>query len=218
MSYLAQAVTAEVVHLAWRQMAQRHGTPPGRSIQDTGFGVLAYGKLGGLELGYGSDLDLVFVTHAQYEGYTDGAKPIEVQQFYLRLAQRILHLFTTRTVAGVLYEVDLRLRPSGQAGLLVTQLDSFIRYLRDDAWTWELQALVRARPIYGTDAVQADLQDIRCAILSRTRSSKLAGRYSCDAPKDAGTSFKRGHSLRYQARSRRDSGHRVCAQYQMLCA
>ena len=171
LSYLAQAVTAEVVHLAWRQMAQRHGTPPGRSIQDTGFGVLAYGKLGGLELGYGSDLDLVFVTHAQYEGYTDGAKPIEVQQFYLRLAQRILHLFTTRTVAGVLYEVDLRLRPSGQAGLLVTQLDSFIRYLRDDAWTWELQALVRARPIYGTDAVQADLQDIRCAILSRTREA-----------------------------------------------
>jgi len=173
LSYLAQAVTAEVVHLAWRQMEQRHGTPPGRSIHDTGFGVLAYGKLGGLELGYGSDLDLVFVTHAAYEGQTNGPKPIEVQQFYLRLAQRILHLFTTRTVAGVLYEVDLRLRPSGQAGLLVTQLDSFIRYLRDEAWTWELQALVRARPIYGTDALQADLQDIRCAILSRSRAAQL---------------------------------------------
>ncbi|MGM0525695.1 MAG: bifunctional [glutamate--ammonia ligase]-adenylyl-L-tyrosine phosphorylase/[glutamate--ammonia-ligase] adenylyltransferase [Pseudomonadota bacterium] len=169
LSYLAQAVIAEVVTMAWTQLTQKHGTPPGRSIDDTGFAVLGYGKLGGLELGYGSDLDLVFVCDADYQAQTDGPKPIEVQQFYLRLAQRILHLFTTRTVAGVLYDVDLRLRPSGQAGLLVTQVSSFVRYLREDAWTWEVQALVRARCVYGNHYLCAELEDIRQSMLSRPR-------------------------------------------------
>ena len=169
LSYLAQAVIAEVVVMAWQQLAQKHGTPPGRSASDTGFAVLAYGKLGGLELGYGSDLDLVFVCDADYSEQTDGAKPIEVQQFYLRLAQRILHLFTTRTVAGILYDVDLRLRPSGQAGLLVTQVDSFVRYLREDAWTWEMQALVRARCVYGSEHLCSQLEDIRRSMLARQR-------------------------------------------------
>jgi glutamate-ammonia-ligase adenylyltransferase len=162
-------VIAEVVVMAWQQLAQKHGTPPGRSASDTGFAVLAYGKLGGLELGYGSDLDLVFVCDADYSEQTDGAKPIEVQQFYLRLAQRILHLFTTRTVAGILYDVDLRLRPSGQAGLLVTQVDSFVRYLREDAWTWEMQALVRARCVYGSEHLCSQLEDIRRSMLARQR-------------------------------------------------
>lgn len=169
LSYLAQAVIAEVVAMAWGQLTDKHGAPPSKSLQDTGFAVLGYGKLGGLELGYGSDLDLVFICEADYQAQTDGAKPIDVQQFYLRLAQRVLHLFTTRTVAGVLYDVDLRLRPSGQAGLLVMQVDSFVRYLREDAWTWEIQALVRARCVYGSQLLCQQLEDIRQAMLARER-------------------------------------------------
>lgn len=172
LSALAEAIIAEVVALAWQHLTQKHGKPAGTSIDNTGFAVLAYGKLGGQELGYGSDLDLVFVTDANYEGQTDGQRPIEVQQFYLRLAQRILHLFTTRTVAGILYDVDLRLRPSGQAGLLVTQIRSFARYLREDAWTWELQALVRARPVFGVPALRETVMDIRRNVLSQPRDEQ----------------------------------------------
>lgn len=172
LSALAEAIIAEVVGLAWHHLTQKHGKPAGTSIDNTGFAVLGYGKLGGQELGYGSDLDLVFVTDADYQGQTDGQRPIEVQQFYLRLAQRVLHLFTTRTVAGILYDVDLRLRPSGQAGLLVTQVTSFARYLREDAWTWELQALVRARPVFGVPALRDTVMDIRESVLSQPRDEQ----------------------------------------------
>ncbi|ASG65222.1 bifunctional [glutamate--ammonia ligase]-adenylyl-L-tyrosine phosphorylase/[glutamate--ammonia-ligase] adenylyltransferase [Idiomarina piscisalsi] len=169
LSALAEAIINEVIGLAWHQLTQKHGKPEGTSVDNTGFGVMAYGKLGGEELGYGSDLDLVFVTDSNYEGLTDGNKPIEVQQFYLRLAQRVLHLFTTRTVAGVLYDVDLRLRPSGQSGLLVTRVNSYAKYLHDDAWTWELQALVRARPVYGSRGIRDTLADVRRAALMQPR-------------------------------------------------
>jgi len=172
LSALAEAIISEVVGLAWQHLTQKHGKPVGTCLDNTGFAVLGYGKLGGQELGYGSDLDLVFVTDADYQGQTDGQRPIEAQQFYLRLAQRILHLFTTRTVAGILYDVDLRLRPSGQAGLLVTQVTSFARYLRDDAWTWELQALVRARTVFGVPALRETVMDIRRSVLSQERGEQ----------------------------------------------
>jgi glutamate-ammonia-ligase adenylyltransferase len=132
--------------------------------------VIGYGKVGGLELGYGSDLDLVFL-HADTEptGQTDGARPIADDLFYVRLGQRMIHLFTARTGAGVLYEVDMRLRPSGNAGLLVSSLRAFEGYQRSDAWTWEHQALLRARPIAGDPAVAARFEAIRRAVLSRPR-------------------------------------------------
>lgn len=174
LSYLAEAIITKVVHLAWYQLVDKHGAPPNTSADNMGFAVLAYGKLGGLELGYGSDLDLVFIADSDYEGETEGTKPIEVQQFYLRLAQRILHLFTTRTIVGTLYEVDMRLRPSGKAGLLVTRLSTFATYLREDAWTWELQALVRARPVFGTAAMREKLIELRQQQLCAERdASKL---------------------------------------------
>ncbi|RUO69936.1 bifunctional [glutamate--ammonia ligase]-adenylyl-L-tyrosine phosphorylase/[glutamate--ammonia-ligase] adenylyltransferase [Pseudidiomarina salinarum] len=172
LSYLAEAMIGHVVRLAWFQLAEKHGVPPGCSVDDNGLAVMAYGKLGGLELGYGSDLDLVFLTNTPYEGETDGQKPIEIQQFYLRLAQRILHIFTTRTMIGVLYEVDMRLRPSGKSGLLVTQVDTFEQYLKEDAWTWELQALVRARPVYGNKELQQQLTTMRQQHLQRHRDQR----------------------------------------------
>ncbi|RUO40674.1 bifunctional [glutamate--ammonia ligase]-adenylyl-L-tyrosine phosphorylase/[glutamate--ammonia-ligase] adenylyltransferase [Pseudidiomarina aestuarii] len=169
LSYLAEAMISHVVRLAWYQLTEKYGAPPQRTFDDTGFAVLAYGKLGGLELGYGSDLDLVFLTDVDYEGETAGPKPIEVQQFYLRLAQRILHLFTTRTLIGTLYDVDMRLRPSGKSGLLVTQLQTFDHYLAEDAWTWEMQALVRARPVHGSPRVREQLIALRKRHLQRQR-------------------------------------------------
>jgi glutamate-ammonia-ligase adenylyltransferase len=175
LSYLAEAIIGHVVRLAWQQLTHKYGAPPGRSLEDTGLAVIAYGKLGGLELSYSSDLDLVFVTDSDYQGETDGAKPIEVQQFYLRLAQRILHLFTTRTMIGILYDVDMRLRPSGKAGLLVTRLETYEGYLQDEAWTWELQALVRARAVFGQASLREAFSTMRAQQLCRSRdANKLA--------------------------------------------
>lgn len=173
LSYLAEAMIARVVSLAWQQLVEKHGAPPGRDVTDTGFAVMAYGKLGGLELGYGSDLDLVFISDADYELATNGACPLEVQQFYLRLAQRVLHIFTTKTMIGTLYDVDLRLRPDGKSGLMVTRLSTYASYLQQDAWTWELQALVRARPVYGSVSMQQRLRAIRCELLQQQRDQQL---------------------------------------------
>lgn len=173
LSYLAEAMIGRVVALAWQQLVEKHGAPPGRDITDTGFAVMAYGKLGGLELGYGSDLDLVFISDADYNLETNGARPLEVQQFYLRLAQRVLHIFTTKTMIGTLYDVDLRLRPDGKSGLMVTRLSTYASYLQQEAWTWELQALVRARPVYGEASIQQKLRDTRCELLQRRRDDDL---------------------------------------------
>jgi len=194
LSYLAEALIADGVQLAWQQLASKHGTPPGRSIEDTGFAVMAYGKLGGLELGYGSDLDLVFISDADYSGQTDGEKPLEVQQFYLRLAQRILHIFTIRTMTGTLYEVDMRLRPSGKAGLLVSRLDSYQKYLQEEAWTWEHQALVRARPVYGPPRLREQLKSLRDEILSQPRDAAKLAQHVVEMREKM-----RGHMLRQQA-------------------
>ncbi|WP_194757224.1 bifunctional [glutamate--ammonia ligase]-adenylyl-L-tyrosine phosphorylase/[glutamate--ammonia-ligase] adenylyltransferase [Aliidiomarina indica] len=172
LTYLAEAIIEQVVLMAWRQLAEKHGTPPGRDESDTGFAVIAYGKLGGYELGYGSDLDLVFVCDDDISGQTDGERPIDVQQFYLRLAQRILHLCTTRTMGGVLYEVDLRLRPSGQSGLLVVRMGTYKEYLLTDAWTWELQALVRARYVFGAVTLLEKFNAIRRNVLRLKRDSE----------------------------------------------
>ncbi len=170
LTWLAEAITEEVVNQAWAQMSERYGVPPEVAVSgQRGFAVVAYGKLGGIELGYGSDLDLVFLHGGDPNSYTDGRKPIDSRQFYLRLAQRILHLFSTRTPSGILYEIDMRLRPSGDAGLLVSSLSAYEQYQQQEAWTWEHQALVRARPIYGDDAVVAEFARIRRDVLAKER-------------------------------------------------
>ena len=169
LTFLAEAVIEQVVAMAWQQITERHGAPPGRDLHNSGFAVIAYGKLGGLELGYGSDLDLVFVCDDIQDVQTQGPRPLEAQQFYLRLAQRVLHLFTTRTLSGVLYDVDMRLRPSGKSGLLVIQLKTYDDYLEREAWTWELQALVRARMVFGHDNLHRRFEEIRLQHLTQPR-------------------------------------------------
>ncbi|MBP8219818.1 MAG: bifunctional [glutamate--ammonia ligase]-adenylyl-L-tyrosine phosphorylase/[glutamate--ammonia-ligase] adenylyltransferase, partial [Aeromonas sp.] len=170
LTWLAEAILEEVVAQAWSQLIVRYGLPPHtRQTGERSFCVVAYGKLGGIELGYGSDLDLVFLHGGDPAGVTDGDRPIDVRQFYVRLAQRILHLFSTRTPSGILYDVDMRLRPSGDSGLLVSSLHAYEHYLNHEAWTWEHQALVRARAVVGETAIVADFNQIRQQVLSRHR-------------------------------------------------
>ena len=169
LTWLAEVIMAQVVELAWQQMVQRYGLPANASDDNKGLAVLAYGKLGGLELGYGSDLDLVFVHNCDSQGATSGERAIDSKQFYLKLVQRVLHLCTTRTNSGVLYDIDTRLRPSGNAGLLAIHIDTYGQYLLQEAWTWEHQALVRARAIYGNTALQQRFAGIRQQVLTLAR-------------------------------------------------
>lgn len=152
-------------------VTERHGMPRrARETGERGFAVIAYGKLGGIELGYTSDLDLVFL-HEEHEGdeMTDGAKPVSVRQFYSKVAQKILMLFNTRMSSGVLYDIDTRLRPDGEAGLLVSTFHAFELYQKNSAWTWEHQALVRARPVFGEDHLREEFSRIRTGVLTSPR-------------------------------------------------
>ena len=169
LTVLAEVVLEQVVHAAWHQISERFGVPNHLTADNSGFAVVAYGKLGGYELGYGSDLDLVFLHNAPREAATTGAKSIEAQQFYIKLAQRIMHLLNTKTLFGQLYETDLRLRPSGNAGLLCCHLDGFKRYQQEEAWTWEHQALVRARGVCGDKTLLTQFADVRAEILGQPR-------------------------------------------------
>jgi glutamate-ammonia-ligase adenylyltransferase len=170
---LAEIQLAQILTLSWRHVVARHGRPPctdNDDLSQCGFSVLAYGKLGGLELGYGSDLDLVFVFDDKTNvGLTDGDKPVEPLVFYTRLAQRMIHFMNTVTAGGILYEVDMRLRPNGQSGLLVTDVSGFEAYQKQEAWTWEHQALVRARCVAGDMKLSEYITAIRSEILAQKR-------------------------------------------------
>ncbi|NUT73851.1 bifunctional [glutamate--ammonia ligase]-adenylyl-L-tyrosine phosphorylase/[glutamate--ammonia-ligase] adenylyltransferase [Pseudomonas sp. C1C7] len=171
LTWLAEAILEQVLALAWRQTVAKYGTPlrTDGTLCDPGFIIVGYGKVGGLELGHGSDLDLVFIHDGDPQAETDGPKSIDGAQFFTRLGQRIIHLLTAQTNSGQLYEVDMRLRPSGAAGLLVSSLGAFSRYQEGEAWTWEHQALVRARVLVGSEDVGRAFEQVRAAILGKAR-------------------------------------------------
>ncbi len=169
LTVLAEVLLGQVIDIAWVQIAARYGTPEGYSMQHKGLGVLAYGKLGGLELGYGSDLDIVFVHDVELSVMTNGPKAVSCSEFFVKLIQRITHIFTTKTYLNELYEIDLRLRPSGNSGLLISHIDSFENYQKNDAWTWEHQALVRARFVYGHTSLGNTFTRIRQQVLAKKR-------------------------------------------------
>ena len=174
LTWLAEAMIDAVVQQAWVQMVARYGQPTHlRERNGRGFAVIGYGKLGGWELGYSSDLDLVFLHDCPIDAMTDGEREIDGRQFYLRLAQRIMHLFSTRTSSGILYEVDARLRPSGAAGMLVTTAEAFADYQQNEAWTWEHQALVRARVVYGDPQLQRQFDAVRRQIVTTARDGAV---------------------------------------------
>jgi glutamate-ammonia-ligase adenylyltransferase len=166
----AELVLGAAVAQATREMVARHGRPRctvDGVTREAEFAIVAYGKLGGLELSYSSDLDLVFLHDSGGEDQvTDGARPLDNSQFFARVAQRIISIATTITPAGQLYEVDTRLQPEGKKGLLVTSLTAFEAYQRDSAWTWEHQALLRSRAVAGSTAVQAGFEAIRRRVLT----------------------------------------------------
>jgi len=178
LTWLAEVVLEEALRVAWNDLVARHGAPrcTDNGIErEAGFGIIAYGKLGGLELSYGSDLDIVFLhdSHGNKQ-VTDGDRPLDNTMFFGRLVRRLVHFLTTQTGSGQLYDIDTRLRPDGQKGLLVTSADAFERYQEDNAWTWEHQALLRARAVAGSARVAEEFERIRCeTLVRRVRRDKL---------------------------------------------
>jgi glutamate-ammonia-ligase adenylyltransferase len=176
---IAELVLETALQIAWRELAQRHGEPrctENGITRPARFAIIAYGKLGGLELGYGSDLDLVFLHDSAGESeQSDGAQPLDNAMFFARLTRRIISILTMHTASGKLYEVDIRLRPSGQSGLMVSSLAAFDRYQQQDAWTWEHQALTRSRAVAGDAGVKAAFEALRVhALTTYVRRDKLA--------------------------------------------
>ena len=166
LAWLADAVLAVVRVLARREVERAHG-----AIADARFAVLGYGSLGGEELGFGSDLDVVFLYDAGADAQSDGARPLDAQRWFARLAQKVVSLLGAVTSAGRLYDVDVRLRPDGAKGLLVSTLAGFAEYQRERAWTWEHQALVRARCVAGDRVLCDDFEQLRARILSQARDA-----------------------------------------------
>ncbi len=174
---IAEVSVIATLNLAYQTVAKRHGYPvdvDGKrcSLEHMAFAVAGYGKLGGIELGYGSDLDLVFLHCMDEQADTDGYKEISGFEFAMRVAQKFMSLMTTQTLDGRVYEIDTRLRPSGEAGLLVTSLKAFEQYQLKSAWVWEHQALVRARSIAGEQSLRDEFEQLRCRILTLQRDEE----------------------------------------------
>lgn len=167
LAWLAGDVLRATLRLAEDDMAAAHGRVPGGR-----FAAVGYGSLGGGELGFGSDLDLVFLYDVPpgEPPMSDGARPLEASRWFLRLAQKLVALLATPTGGGRLYDVDMRLRPDGGKALLVSSLAGFADYQRQRAWTWEHQALVRARGMAGDASLLADFEAIRRDTLTRPRA------------------------------------------------
>ena len=178
LTFLAETVLDRALTAAWNDIVSRHGSPgyvTDGEYRKAGFGIVAYGKLGGLEMSYGSDLDLVFLHDSRgSEQVTSGEKSLDNPMFFARLVRRLLHFLTTQTSSGVMYEVDTRLRPDGRSGLLVTSTDAFDKYQEENAWTWEHQALLRARAVAGSGTVGAEFERIRRnTLITRVRRDRL---------------------------------------------
>lgn len=171
LTWLAEAVLAAALRRARMELSTQYGEVFLDDGTPADLAAVAYGKFGGIELGYGSDLDLVFIhdavpIDAESRG---GARALPAPAWFARLAQRVIHWLSTLTPAGRAYEVDLELRPSGQSGAVVVSLQAFERYQREQAWTWEHQALTRARFVAGPDRLAQAFGRIRRDVLCRQR-------------------------------------------------
>lgn len=191
LTFLAEVILERALQMAWQDLTGRLGRPSREldgermpygeaGLDDCGFVVIGYGKLGGIELGHGSDLDLVFVYDSDASGATDGERALDCSVFYTRLGQRIIHILDTRTAMGPLYEVDMRLRPQGNSGMLVASFKAFSDYQQNSAWTWEHQALVRARVIAGDRRLAERCEAVRRDVLCQSRSGEELAREVVD--------------------------------------
>lgn len=168
---LAEVILETSVDIAWRYLENRHGRPTDESgnPMHSRLAIIAYGKAGGLELAYGSDLDLVFLCPSYIQGDTDGRSIINNNVFYVRFGQRVIHILTSFTRFGILYSADMRLRPQGNNGPLVATMGAFERYQESEAWTWEHQALIRARFVAGDVALGEAFNTVRRNLIARQR-------------------------------------------------
>jgi len=169
-SELAEAALCVLADATVAEFVAAHGRIP-----DSELVVLALGRLGGRALTHASDLDLIYLFTGDHLAESDGPRPLGATTYYNRLAQRVTAAMSVPTAAGKLYDVDTRLRPQGAQGPLVVTLDSFERYQREEAWTWEHMALLRARPVYGSDTARAEVERIIGELLAIPRDpAKLA--------------------------------------------
>ena len=166
LAWIADAVLEAVVAIAKQDMRRAHGDVAGGE-----FLIVGYGSVGGEELAFGSDLDLVFLYTADADAQSEGARPLEASRWYARIAQKIVSMLQTPTAAGRLYDVDVRLRPDGAKGLLVSTLSSYADYQTQRAWTWEHQALVRARALVGDRALKSRFEATRIEILQQDKDA-----------------------------------------------
>ncbi len=175
LTYIAAVVLEAALERAFAEIVKRYGYPIGQdgdpvTEADCGFAIVGYGKLGGLELSYASDLDLVFLHKIKEQGMTTGDRSVSGMKFAARLVQKLMNYLNTQTRDGRAYEIDMRLRPSGNAGMMVVSCHAFETYQLEKAWPWEHQALVRARAICGDKRVTARFCDIRREVLSLPRT------------------------------------------------
>lgn len=173
LSLTADTVLAAMLPRVVHQVAERHGT-----VDPAGMAVIAMGKLGGQELAFGSDLDLVFVYDDRHAvDASDGRSPLSIGPYFTRVSQRYISAISTLTAEGLLYEVDMRLRPSGNSGAVAVPLSAYADYMRQDAWTWEIMAATRARPIAGPDDLVASVRQVMEQAICRPRDTvDLRGR------------------------------------------
>lgn len=171
LTWIAEAIVSHALNRAWTTMVDKHGKPAGMSSDRIPMVIVGFGKLGGLELGYGSDLDMVYLSDEQLDpqAMTEGARPIDNTVFFAKLGQKLSSLLTTNVLSGIAYEVDMQLRPHGASGVLVPTLAGFFRYEREQAWIWEHQALIRTRAIAGDSALMARFEQERATFLSQPR-------------------------------------------------
>lgn len=174
LTFIAEVVLEKALQRVFGELVKKHGYPvnaQGEPVSEAhnGFAIIGYGKLGGLEMSYSSDLDLVFIHDIDEEAMTLGEKPISGMKFAARLAQKLMNYLTTQTRDGRVYEIDMRLRPSGQAGMMVVSTHAFELYQMHKAWAWEHQALVRARAICGDNRVMTRFDQIRKEVLCLPR-------------------------------------------------
>jgi glutamate-ammonia-ligase adenylyltransferase len=167
LSRIAEAAILVLTEAARGEFVRAHGQIAGSELV-----ILGLGRLGGAALTHASDLDIVFLFSGDHTGESDGARPLGSTLYYNRLAQRVIAALSAPTAAGALYEVDVRLRPSGAQGPLAVSLESFARYQREDAWTWEHMALCRARPLFGRAEDCAALSAIIDDVLHRPRDGE----------------------------------------------
>jgi glutamate-ammonia-ligase adenylyltransferase len=164
LSRVAEAALLCAVEAASEEFAQTHGRIPDGDLL-----VLGLGRLGGGILTHASDLDLIYLFSGDFDGESDGRRPLSPAHYFNRLAQRVTGALSVPTAAGALYEVDTRLRPQGNQGPLAVTIDSFARYQKESAWTWEHMALTRARMLAGPNAARAELEAVISEVLHRLR-------------------------------------------------